>query len=271
MKIAFGSDFHVDHPQLKIEWLAADVIVVAGDIANDIGNTLKVLGKIAKRYARVYYTDGNHEHYSNHPKKTSRRRTVDETRAAIMAQLPENVIYLTHGRPHDEYEGIHFIGVNGWYSCDVETPGVEIDATDMYEKMADYGFNDPKWVGFSPHLDDHPWVRAKADADLVRGALEAITDDKPIVVFTHTAPHRNLVKWSGVEAKDRTNLFYVNTHMTKIIEEYGDRISLWNHGHTHFPRDTRIGNMIALVNPRGYPHNNPHWSLVVIDSNELER
>jgi len=269
MDIVFSSDLHVDHPQLKIEWPSADVCVVGGDIANDIGTVLKTLRKLSARYRDVVFIAGNHEHYSNSPKKVSRRRTVQETETAIRWQLPANVHFLTHDHPRVDIGGLHFIGMTGWYTCDLDEPGREINAEEMYAFMDKMLFNDARNVGFTPRGSEHPWDLGRRDAAIMRQQIMAIDDDLPIVVVTHMPPRSDWVRWTGVEAKDATNLFYVNTSMSRVIDDLGDRISLWYCGHVHHCKEVRIGRMIGLLNPRGYPGQNGHWEPVVVSSSEL--
>lgn len=271
MDIVFSSDLHVDHPQLKVNWPTADICVIGGDIANTVGDTLKVLRRVSQKYRHVVFVLGNHEHYSNKAKKVSRRRSITDTERAISSQVPNNVHVLTWDHPHVDIDGVHFVGLTGWYSCDIETPGSVIDPVEMYKKMDTLHFNDAFNIGFTAHGEDHPWTLAKRDADVVRETIVAITDDRPIVVVTHMPPRRDWIRWTGVAAKDATNLFYVNMWMSRVIDDLSDRIALWYSGHVHHFRETRVGSMIGLLNPRGYPGNVPGWSPVVISTDEFCR
>jgi hypothetical protein len=261
MNICYASDLHADHNQLPIEWPDADVLVIGGDTANSIGNVLKVARKAAKKFAHVVLVDGNHEHYSNAPQG----RTVEATIASLATQLPENVHMLGHHRPRVTIDGVHFIGCNGWYSFDAMGDPIE-NRTIWRETM-----NDNRWIGFDAIEQTPPWDRAVNDAALMERTLREIADEEdgqvasPIVAVTHTAPHREMVAWRTSPVWNRSNSFYVNLHMEKVlVSPLGQRVTHWYNGHTHHRKDHMVGSVYCICNPRGYPGENPGWEPVVI-------
>jgi hypothetical protein len=261
MKVVFASDLHADFNQPKIEWPAGDVCVIGGDTGNSIGTELKVLGKLAKKYRHVVTTDGNHTHYSNAPQK----RTVEETIRRIRAQLPANVHFLGHGNPSVEIEGVWFVGCMGWYSFDV-VGDVETNKQRWRRVM-----NDCRWIGFDEIEQRQPWDRARDDADLVRDTLRDIKAKAgatlpPIVVMTHTAPHRDMITWKDHDPEwNASNPFYVNSHMQAVLESPDAQgVTIWVNGHTHHRREKMINGIYCICNPRGYPSENPGWEPVVL-------
>lgn len=258
MKIAISSDLHVDHNQPPIIWPDADVLVIAGDTANTIGDVLKLARKVSKRFQHVVMVDGNHEGYSNAPQG----RTVEQTIEAIRSQLPENVHILGHHEPRIDIDGVHFVGCNGWYSFDAMGDPIE----NRYNWR--HVMNDNKWIGFDKIEQMMPWDRAVADARLMKDTLDAIHaegKDQPIVCVTHTAPHRDMITWKQDLNWDTANSFYMNSHMQKVLEsEAGQRVTYWVHGHTHMRREKLLGRVYCVCNPRGYPRENPTWEPVVL-------
>lgn len=265
MKVAFVSDLHVDFSQPKIHWgdVRADVLVIAGDVANNIGEELKVYRRAAKFFPHVVITDGNHLHYSN----ANQKRTVEDTIASLAKQLPDNVHMLGHHKPRIELDGVHFVGCNGWYSFDVDGGDPIANRVRWMEEM-----NDCRNIGFDKIEQMPVWDRAVADAELVHKALTEIRDEdaaltvpKPIVVLTHTAPHRDMVAWKDDLSWNRSNAFYVNSHMQKVLESpVGQQVTIWANGHTHHPKDMQVGRVYCICNPRGYPGQNPRWAPAVI-------
>lgn len=256
IRVVCASDLHVDFAQPRIEWPDGDVLIIAGDVANTIGDAVKHIGRAAKHYRYVVYVDGNHESYSNAPQE----RTIEQTIGRLIALLPSNVAVLGHHRPTVEIEGVHFVGCNGWYSADC-VGDVEANKTAWADVM-----NDQKWIGFGAIEQRMPWDHALDDARLMRDVIGSIDDGKPIVAITHTAPHRDMVLWTHHDLEwDASNAFYVNSHMSKIMEDYGNRITMWVHGHTHYRQDKMINGIYCLANPRGYPSQNPNWEPVVIE------
>ena len=260
MKVCFVSDLHMDHNQPPITWPEADVLVIGGDTANTVGNVHKLINRVADRFRHVVLVDGNHEHYSNAPQN----RTVEETVEAIRRQLPDNVHLLGHEKPRVKLDGVWFVGVNGWYSFDMV--GDPIENRSMWKSF----MNDNRWCGFETIPQMQPWDRAVEDAALVQRALDEIAEEDPqnltpIICVTHTAPHRDMVTWTTDPGWNRSNSFYVNSHMQRVLEsEAGQKVTYWYNGHTHHRRERVIGKVFCLANPRGYPTENPSWEPVVL-------
>lgn len=258
MKICFVSDLHQDigHQPL-IKWPEADVLVVAGDTANSLGEVVKFFQKLQRKspYPHVLTVDGNHEHYSNAPTE----RTVEETRSRLVELLPPSVTFLP---AHDSVKigDLHFVGRNGWYSFDYAGDPIANRAI-WREEM-----NDCKWIGFDKLLQPPPWELAEQDAMIVTAEIASIIAREPdakIIVITHTAPHRDLI--NSDPRFLRTNAFYVNTWMQRVLEDFGSNIVLWQYGHTHFRTEKMINGVYCIANPRGYPSENPSWEPIVID------
>lgn len=262
--VCFVSDLHIDYERTPIDWASveADIVVIGGDVSNRPDLTIKTLNNIAALLPRVIFTDGNHEHYSN----ADRKVTVEENLAYIRARLADNIDMLGHGNPVVERHGINFIGVNGWYSCD--SVGDPARNRAIWPNVDEGGINDCYNIGFKEIFQPMPWDRAKDDADLVRATIEGITNDLPIVVVTHTVPHRDMVVVDPADFQwNARNVFYLNMHFQKIIEDFGPRISIWYNGHTHMRKDKIINGVYCITNPRGNGiyDQNPGWSPVMIE------
>lgn len=68
MRVHAVSDIHVDYPQ-NLEWVLGlshedfveDVLILAGDVSDDLALLGRVLDACARRFARVLFVPGNHE------------------------------------------------------------------------------------------------------------------------------------------------------------------------------------------------------------------
>ena len=257
MKICFVSDLHIDiGSQPKIEWPEADILVITGDTANSLGGVQKLFKSIAGRYQHVLYVSGNHEHYSNSPQN----RTVAETEAKLAAIVAEaGGIYLPTV-DHVQIGDLYFVGRNGWYSMDYDGR-LNINEVKWRENM-----NDNRWIGFDKIHQPMPWELAKthaADFDRIMGDIIARDPSARIVAMTHTAP--TLETLSSLPEHACMNDFYVNMNMQTVIDNHSTNIMVWAHGHTHYRQDKRVQGIEFIVNPRGYPYENPNWEPVVID------
>ncbi len=262
MQIVVCSDLHSDYARTKIVWPEADVAVIAGDVANTIGLTIKTLTRAAKIYPRIIYVPGNHEHYSN----ASQKRTVDETEARLRALMPQNVTMLGAHHPIETIDGVHFVGACGWYSADAAG---DPDSNKMIWPFVDQGgINDDLNIGFRQMNQPMPWDRAKMDADLIRATLDGLTDNLPVVCVTHMLPHRAMADYEVADFQHNLrNAFYVNTHLESVLADHADRITMWINGHCHTRKEKMINGVYCVSNPRGYGMHdeNSGWFPVVMD------
>lgn len=265
MKICFVSDLHVDHNSGRIRWkdYPADLLIVAGDTSNSIGDTITTLKRASPHYPRIIVVDGNHEHYAN----AKQMRFVDETIERLRELAPSNVTFL-NGDSVEKIGGFYFVGANGWFSVDcVGDP--DANKATFYDNGKppndNYNIGFMETWGRSEWFQRQPWERAEDDAANIRARIEETLLDDPearFIVVTHTAPHRDMVGWSP---KDMMwNAFYVNSHMTRVMEDLGEHIHVWHHGHTHYRKEKTINGIYVIANPRGRYPENPGWEPVVI-------
>jgi predicted phosphodiesterase len=251
MQIAILSDLHVDYGTRPrpIEWVEADVAVIAGDTANSIDAALPVILEAAERYKDVVLVDGNHEHWRN----SRKRITVDENLEQYAMQLPDNVHLLRRGHHSVMVQGVKFIGLNGWYTADYMG---DPDHNRAYWKE---NWSDAIFSGFAPISQHYPWTRAEEDARIIQDELGQINDAMvPVVVVTHTVPHRDCVR-QGPEWSFSNN-YFVNSKMQNIIDDGLARfVTLWIFGHTHDRMSKIINGVNIIANPRG---ENKNWSVV---------
>lgn len=257
MKLVIVSDLHIDaHDQTEnTYWPDGDVLVVAGDTSNGIQMSMDYIAELAERYRHVVTVDGNHEHWTNGVRQIS----VDEAIAEVRETLPANVHLLGVDNPHVEIEGVHFVGCNGWYSGNIY--GDPEQAKLRWRTHAD-----ARLAGFHVVSQFYPITRSETDAGVMEETLDkiaALQDGKPVVMVTHTVPHRDLVTWKKYDDEwNQFNNYFVNSYFTPLLER-GD-ITTWVFGHTHFPREQVFGNTFAIANPKGHSGENDDWKPVVI-------
>lgn len=260
MRIGVTSDLHADiSSQPPIVLPECDALVVAGDCANSLGATEKLLSRFSRRseIPLILTVDGNHEHYSNAPQG----RTVAQTMRRLDELSPPRCVYLPANPPVRLAPHLYAVGRCGWYSFDLHDEPLESAARRWVDMM-----NDDKWIGFSTMDQPQPWEWADQHEQELRSAMKWILEGEPearFVVVTHTVPHGELLhKHPKFQA---TNPFYVNCHMESLAKDFGDRIVLWVYGHTHFRGEREIDGVRYLANPRGYPGENPTWEPVVVE------
>lgn len=271
MRLVVVSDLHNDfYPRDYTTWqpflkgYEDAILVIAGDTANSQKGVIHLFDywKLQEVFRSVVMIDGNHEHYNNRNKKMLMQENIKNIKEA----LPENVFFLDEEYPSIIIEGVTFIGVNGWYSFDVDNNNETLRDYNMCrypDTLQDYkymGLAHAHYWGGQPSI----YQLAKKHANIVDEEVDKAIGK--IVVITHTAPHRDMVRWTGYDQRwDDNNAFYVNAFMTDVMKKHGSKINYWVHGHTHDRNLKTLEGIDVIANPRGYPNENPNWEPIVIE------
>lgn len=229
MRIRIYSDLHLEREAFVPPETHADLVILAGDIANGAAGI--EWARSAFR-APVLYLAGNHEYYEGE---------FESVNAAMHAAAGGTVELLDCTRT--VIRGVRFLGCALWtdYSLAPESERAAVieDARKLnpdYQKIR-FGAR-----AFAPEdsialcTRQRAWLAA-ALADPFRGRT---------VVITHFAPHPRSI--APAFANHRANPAFVLD-----LEEAMGRAELWIHGHTHSFFDYRVCGTRVLCNPRGYP------------------
>lgn len=131
-------------------------------------------------------------------------------------------------------KGVGVVGTTLWTDFDNENPNLMVKAPIV---MNDYR----QIKNFNPYrcLKTH-----KQQLEWLRDRLHLAN-----VVVTHHGPSFRSVPYQ-YRTSNINGLFFSN--LDDIIEK--SNVSLWIHGHTHYPSDYKIGKTRVVCNPCGYPH-----------------
>jgi DNA repair exonuclease SbcCD nuclease subunit len=286
MKIDFCSDLHVDawfgktqlhDPERRmwagepfksmfyyIDWRQfknpdSRVLVIAGDIANTMMTSWQVVAAAAEEYEYVVVVEGNHDHYQND-------MTVDQGNAfftQLLAKYP-NVYHLKHDTGL-LVDGVAFFGAVGWYDFKAyETAGIP----DFTAKRAWVQYsNDSRYPNFD--LKSPESLAAEQAINLASQVKLASEDDaiESIVVATHMSPRADIMEWKpGNTVWNALTPSYVNTALSQVLDaDVNNKIRYWIYGHTHTRKMTEIDGVIYANNARGYPRENPPFTLTQIE------
>jgi predicted phosphodiesterase len=233
VKLHVVSDLHLSVAGLELPETAADMIVLAGDIARPFEACAwaQRLGK------PVIYVAGNHEFYGG---------SIDGTIAALREHSSDTAIRLLET---DELivESVRFLGTTLWsdFSNADEAERVQTErlAMTMIRDFSRIRAGSPADRPFSP-ADSTKLFRRSA-AWLQRKLDEPF--DGPTVVVTHHAPSSRSIhpRFAG---SPLTPCFV--SDVERMMD--GDRVALWIHGHTHDSFDYSVQGTRVLCNPRGY-------------------
>jgi Icc-related predicted phosphoesterase len=213
----------------------ADVAVVAGDVQND-----ELLIRLGETLPTVYVA-GNHDFYGREYHK----------RLEELRNLPSSQLYVLE---NDELVlgDVRFLGCTLW-----------TDYNGGDERAMNYAFG-----RMNDHHKIHTWKGENSPFFTPKDALNLHKTSKnwlkerfsepfsgKTVVLTHHCPSERSVapKYAG----QMMNHAYFSA-LDAEIEEW--RPDLWIHGHMHANADYMIGETRVVLNPHGYPGENPKFN-----------
>lgn len=236
MKIAIGSDLHIERPGGAIVLEGeGDVLILAGDIVPVAGLNERygdmfseLLESAEANFNHVLMVMGNHEHYSYNFATTlaDLRKRLNKT---ILLEKERIVI-----------DGVTFLGGTLW--TDMNRNHLE---TVLLAKvhMNDYTVIRNGMKSLTPYdtMADH--------SQMVEFLKRELTFNEKTVVVTHHAPSTLSIAEEYMD--DWIANGYFASNMFEFIYDR-PHIKLWVHGHTHRPFDYLIGDTRVVCNPRGY-------------------
>ena len=232
MRIRLLSDLHLEFADWTPPAVAADVVVLAGDI--------HTRGRGVAWAARhfdgpVIYVPGNHEYYGtsiHHGLEVLRR----QARGTQVHVLDTDAVTI---------DGVRFLGATLWTDYRL-TGNLDTAAADAWIGMNDYRRirNDTFGRLRPAHLANrHAQARAWLEAKLGRGSA------RETVVISHHAPSRQSISPERLAEEGHLASAYASDLEALMGDE---RVALWVHGHVHQTSDYGVAGTRVVCNPRGY-------------------
>lgn len=230
MRIHILSDLHNELSPFTPAPVAADVVVLAGDI--DVGAR-------GVAWARrvfdcpVLYVPGNHEYYGGGLQEVLRQLREAADEQVRVLDFDEVVL-----------GGVRFLGVTAW--TDYRATGEEAAARQVAQRRVS-DFRQIRWGAEArePMPEDFAAL-ATASHDWLRDSL-AQPVAGPTVVISHHAPSLRSIAGHPY-AGTPLDAAFVNAW----DELMGEGLDLWIHGHTHYAVDYQVAGTRVISNPRGY-------------------
>jgi Icc-related predicted phosphoesterase len=234
MRIRVLSDLHREFGHLPLPDMAADVVVLAGDI--DRGSRGVAWARTSFPNTPVLYVAGNHEHYDERIGRLHEK--LRESAAGTNVHVLENETF--------KIGGYRFFGATLWTDFNLLNDRVTaIAAAGSKERgMNDYRKIRRKDTG---RLQPHHTAMLHADSRLALTRFLTSGDRTRSVVITHHAPSiRSLPEHKRTEP---ISAAYAS-NLEDLIVTQGP--ALWVHGHIHRPCDYLIGATRIVNNAFGY-------------------
>lgn len=230
MRIRILSDLHLEARPFAPPSAPADVVILAGDIAN---------GCAGIEWARrtfdvpVLYVPGNHEYYEGEFAAVQGALTNAARDGGVsLLDCGERII-----------AGTRFLGCALWTDFSLASPPERPRVIEQSRKFnPDYRLIRMGGRAFTPEdgialcVEHKDWLARKLDESF----------DGDTVVITHFAPHTGSIApaFAGHPA---------NPGFIVPMDDLMGKAKLWLHGHTHTAFDYNVNGTRVVCNPRGYP------------------
>ena len=230
LRLRILSDLHLEAAGFDAPPAEADVVILAGDIAN--GGDGVAWGQLAFD-GPVLYVPGNHEYYD---------REFDDARDEMRAAAHGTHVALLE-RDERIIGGVRFIGCTLWTDFELEGAAGRERALRHKGYLVDY--TAIRWGDRMLQPEDTIAMN-RAEAAWLAAKLETRFDGTTVVI-THHAPHRGSI--APAFASHPLNPAFVSD-----LGALMGRAALWIHGHTHTAFDYDVRGTRVVCNPRGYAH-----------------
>lgn len=233
MKIHVLSDLHIEFFDFKPSGVAADVVVLAGDILTESYG----LGWARDAFPNIpiIYVLGNHEFYDARYEHVLHAARREASRLGIHFLEREEIVI----------GGVRFLGTTLWTDFEIDVPHQDAKYSMWYADRSMSDFSLIRYKDGMLHASDTREFHREARAWLIERIATPFAGKT--VVVTHHLPHKASI--------DR------QFHQHPLNPAFASDLSalvrppvdLWIHGHTHCSCDySPVEGTRVVCNPRGY-------------------
>jgi predicted phosphodiesterase len=247
MRLNVLSDLHLSRGSLASPTVAADVVVLAGDIARPAHAVewAKALGR------PTLFVPGNHEFYGSSMPETLRE--LKRLTAGSQVRVLDNEEW--------SVANVRFLGCTLWtdFLLMGAEHGREVATREALERMYDFQrvyLDEQRQALFTPLDAANLFHRSVA---WLENRLRTYWPG-PTVVITHHAPSARSIE---PRFKDSPLSACFASHLDRLLS--AELACTWIHGHVHHSVDYQVQGTRVVCNPRGYARDgrneNPRFDL----------
>lgn len=232
-------DSPLSFPQTKNK-----ILIVAGDVSDDLDISLKYLDELSQFYDRILFVDGNHEHVSAYP----HLYTDNEIQKRVKALKNEKIIFLP--KTHYVNGDTVVFGVCGWWDYNKRESKSIKESENYFDEWIPEISNSK---GGSKKFVDLVIKRCEQQHKYLRHFLDKYQKDpkiKKIIVVTHTTP---LPEFSLETDGSLSTAYQLQSKSELFVDGSYPKLKYWIFGHTHTQFEVPTHHVKFIAHPRGRP------------------
>ena len=237
MRVFALSDIHIDY-DANAEWVAGlsvadyqdDVLILAGDVSDDLKLLDWCLGTLASRFKKVLFVPGNHELWViREDKRKNSLQKFDDVCAVVESSGASMQVF--------RERGVSIIPLLGWYDYSFGEPSKELRSVWMDYRACRWpaGFTDKEVALHFEKLNEKQIGRTVGK----------------VITYSHFLPRIDLMP--GFIPRESRALFPVLGTVRLEAQLRGLNADLHVYGHSHVNRHVSIDGVSYINNAFGYP------------------
>lgn len=219
----------------------SEYLIIAGDICDNLQNSIDFLLNALKYYKIILYIDGNHEHFDKFPKLYDTKYINDLIKDERIIYLKEKSFIINKTA---------FIGCSGWWNYNNNDENLIKNLIDS-KYMCNLKLNLDEKKELIYNIID----RSNEEFEFLSNELEKhqLNDEiDNIIVITHTIPNKKYGYKNKSDNYENNFPTQYNLNFEKLFNL--KKISKWIFGHVHGTYNEKNNNIHYICNPRGGPN-----------------
>ncbi len=236
MRIFAVSDLHVDYPDnrawvqsLADEDFADDVLILAGDISDDLGMLSETLALLAATFAHVCFVPGNHDLWVQDEETCSLQKLATIESLCTTLQVETGVLHLGT---------TSIVPLYSWYDFSFGEPG-------RYLRRAWRDFRACQWPASLPN------ELALTEFFLARNERRLQIRNEQVISFSHFLPSIAVMPAQIPAHRRRVYPVLGSERLGEQVLQLQPDIHVY--GHSHVNQDIELDNIRYVNNAFAYP------------------
>jgi len=237
MRVFALSDLHADYPE-NLDWILRiskidyqhDVLVLAGDVSDDLSVLAKVFNALHARFAEVLFVPGNHELWVHNDAVDCSLEKLELINALCVDEGVRQSTY-THG-------DLSIVPLYSWYDFSFGEP-------DRHLRRAWRDFKACVWPS---HLQDSAAVNSHF---LAMNEPVLHTRNKTLISFSHFLPRIDVMPSRIPQERRRVYPVLGSVELGEQVKQLQPDIHIY--GHSHVNQSIELDNIRYVNNAFAYP------------------